>query len=601
MKAVRSSRVMARLNAWLAVALIALLAAPSSASAMHRARAAGQPGPEGSAHYIVFVQRSDGSIRPLAHRNVTLAAGLISATDAQLAAFLARPSRDLHALVATLRSPAGQTLFQTAVEVPQWLRGEFAEQDGTSIDGHLLALEELLFVVRVPALPQATLVLSPRGEKGPVRPVEFDLDRLASTTPPIDLEALHPVHSVASPEGDPANRFDLLIMGDGYTDAQQSDFEADAQQVAAQFFGVSPLAEYANYANVHTLFTPSAESGSDHPPYSPSCGYEDPTCCGDPQMLSDPLQGTMVDTAFDSRYCAYWVHRLLYPDEAKVLAAAAAVPDWDSILLLVNDATYGGSGGIVATIAMHSSAVQIAQHEFGHSFAGLADEYESPYPGYPPCSDLYGPDACEPNVTDVTVREQIKWNPWIEPTTPIPTPEEYAYNGLVGLFEGARYQYTGMYRSGLNCIMRALGQPFCQVPSQTYVLRLYDGGWGVPEEGIRLIEPGSAYPGSPVVLVHPAQQTFGADILQPVGGPDVEIAWLVNGEPVSGEHDPTFTYVTQEGELGVIEITLLVQDVTTLVHPDMAGDSLQSAYTWQVEVHSALYLPLVVRSYSAGR
>ena len=37
---------------------------------------------------------------------------------------------------------------------------------------------------------------------------------------------------------------------------------------------------------------------------------------------------------------------------------------------------------------------------------------------------------------------------------------------LVGLFQGARYLSTGMYRPGYSCIMRILGAPYCQVPGQ---------------------------------------------------------------------------------------------------------------------------------------
>jgi len=44
----------------------------------------------------------------------------------------------------------------------------------------------------------------------------------------------------------------------------------------------------------------------------------------------------------------------------------------------------------------------------------------------------------------------------------------------VGLFEGARYQPNGMYRSGQNCIMRDLSAPFWPVPAQTYVMRFYE-------------------------------------------------------------------------------------------------------------------------------
>ncbi len=578
--------------ALLALILVTLVAMPTPALAARLPQATEQPGAGVSSHYIVFARHSDGSIVPLYHRSVTLF-GLRSLTETQLATFLSEPNRDRQRLVASLRSVEGQTLFQTLVEVPQWLRGEFAARDGASIDGHLITLDESVFVVRVPAVRGTTLALTSWGDDGQAETAAFDLDLLAASTPSIDLQALQASLTGVTPEGDPANRVDLLLMGDGYTAAQQSDFEADAQQVAEQFLGISPLAEHANYVNVHALFTPSSESGADHPPYSPTCGYEDPTCCGDPAMLSDPLQGTMVDTAFDSRYCAYWIHRLLVPDDEKVFAAAGAWPDWDTIILLVNDATYGGSGGPLATVAMHPAAVDLAHHEYGHSFAGLADEYESPYPGYPPCSDISGP-PCEPNVTDVDTRAEIKWNPWIEPTTPIPTPEQSQWDGYVGLFEGARYLPTGMYRPGLNCIMRTLGRPFCQVPSQTYVLTLYDGGWGVPAEGISLIEPGTTDPPSPLILYHPSQQTFGAEILQPVGGPEVEITWLVNGDPVPGEHGEAYTYTTRQDQIGDVEITLHVRDTTDLVHPAMAGDSLQSSYTWSVEVRTRIYLPLVL-------
>ena len=58
-------------------------------------------------------------------------------------------------------------------------------------------------------------------------------------------------------------------------------------------------------------------------------------------MLSDPLAGTFVDTAFDARYCSFQIHRLLVVDGSAVLAAAAAVPSWDRIMVRVNDGTYG--------------------------------------------------------------------------------------------------------------------------------------------------------------------------------------------------------------------------------------------------------------------
>jgi hypothetical protein len=112
---------------------------------------------------------------------------------------------------------------------------------------------------------------------------------------------------------------------------------------------------------------------------------------------------------------------------------------------------------------------------------------ESPFPGYPRCSDLVF--GCEANVTDETEPSRIKWSGWIDAGTPIPTPEDQAYASMPGLFEGARYLETGMYRPRLNCMMRSLGAPFCEVCSQEYVRVLYGGGWGSPAVGIDPIEP----------------------------------------------------------------------------------------------------------------
>ena len=534
------------------------------------------------AHYIVFVQHSDGSIVPLYHRKAAIA-GLLSLPDAKLATFVAKPGRDVEMLGVTMLSDAGQTLFQTLVEVPQWTRGEFAAQDGVSIDGHLIALEEPIFVVRVPAPERSTLVLSPLGERRQAGRVAFDS---TCWQPPRPQRAWkYCSQSRPSLRRKLTQRTGLTCLSwvtatPPCSKPTLRPMLSRSPRTSSRFRRSLSMPTTSTFA---PCLRPRTSLALDHHPDSSSCGYSDPSCCGDPAMLNDPLQGTMVDTAFDSHYCTNRIHRLLTANLSKLYAAAGTVPDWDRIVLVVNDPTYGGSGGSVPTAAMHSLAVQILHHEFGHSLGRLADEYESAYPGYQPCSDLSGP-LCEPNVTDVVIRGQVKWNPWIQPTTPVTTPEESVWNGYVGLFEGARYQPTGMYRPGLACLMRTLGQPSCQVPSQTYVLRLYDGGWGVPAQGISLIEPGTSYPHSPFTLVHPAEQIFRAEILGPIGGPAVQITWLVNGVAVAGEHGATFSYATQPGQLGLTEITLVVKDLTALVHPSMAGDSLQSTYTWSIQV-----------------
>jgi hypothetical protein len=556
-------------------------------------------GPESDqlALYIVFEKHGDGTIAPVYYQPVELAAPLQSVSNKQLTGYLAQPSRNAELMVVALQARDKSIAYQDVVEVSPWLRGEFhGAAAGDPIDGHILSAESPAFVVRVPRIEGTTLVMK---DTRLTTIAKFDLARLAAKTPLITLDP-RAVAESQSMTGSAANRVDFLIMGDGYTVAQSAQFNTDATNVANQFFSISPLSEYKNYFNIYTLFTASSQSGADHPPYDPSCTPSNPNCCSDPTMSSDPLQGQMVNTAFDGRFCSYGLHRLLVVDDDKVMAAAAAVPDWDTILMIVNDTTYGGSGGGIVVASMNSLSTQLALHEFGHSFVNLGDEYSS-YGGVSQtCSDIAGP-ACESNITDVTNPQQIKWNPWILPTTPIPTPESDTYNGLVGLFEGARYLTTGMYRSGLNCIMRSLEAPFCQVPSQSFVLKLYNGGWGVPANGISLIEPGTASPVTPLLLTHPATQLFLADILGPVGGPPVQISWLDNGIPIPGTSGNTITYTTSASSPGLHHIKLHVKDMTSLVHPAMAGTALDDEYTWVVTVSvpplsiNYVFLPLVLK------
>jgi hypothetical protein len=549
------------------------------------------PKPGRLAHYIVFEKHDDGTIVPIYYRPVELSIPLQSLSSDQLTSYLARPSPVTERVVVTLQAADGSMAYQNVVEISPWLRGEFhGAAAGDPIDGHILPAEHPAFVVRLPMIEGTRMVMK---DARLATVAQFDLARLVVETPLISLDPDARAES-QSMTGPAANRVDLLVLGDGYSADQTAKFSADSANFASQFFSISPYSVYQNYFNVQTLFTASSQPGADHPPYDPACLNNDPTCCADPAMLSDPLQGQMANTAFDGRFCTAGIHRLLSVDPGKVLAAAAVVPDWDTIMVIVNDTTYGGSGGYISVTSMNSWSTQIAQHEFGHSFVKLADEYEYGSSTPPKCSDITGP-ACASNVTDVSDPAFIKWNPWILPTTPIPTPEINTYDGLVGLFEGEVYFPTGIYRPGLNCLMRALGTPFCQVPSQSFVLTLYNGGWGVPASGIRLIEPGSTSPSTPLSLTHPAAQLFHAAILEPAGGPPVQISWLDNGIPIPGASGSSFTYNTDASQLGLHKITLLVKDMTPLVHPLMAGTALEQEYTWNVTVQGIVFLPLVLK------
>jgi IgA peptidase M64 len=558
----KASHLMSVAASWLVATIAAtMLAAPAAASS-------GSPW-----HYLVVEVDRSGRIEPVYHERVRLAAPRPSLSEAQAVAARERRRFPQGGVDVELRA-GDEVVFRDLVPFERFVRVEVADHDDTMVRADF-ELSRAAAVIRVPAIDGTTLVLNGGA-------ASLDLDRIDLLAAGFRLAGERPPRTVASvgTTSSPANRVDLLIMGDGYTAAQQSTFASNAASVDASFFSITPYSQYRNFVNVATLFTASTEAGADHPPYLASCSGDDPSCCSDPTAQGDPLAGSYRATAFDARYCSFMIHRLLVADTSKVLAAAAAVPDWDKIFVLVNDTTYGGAGGFLSVTSMNGSAVDVIRHEYGHSFSQLADEYESPYPGFPACSDIGGP-ACEANVTDQTVRAAVKWTSWILPTTPVPTPEGSIYSGELGLFEGARYLASGRYRPRESqCLMRSLGEPFCSICAQAYVKTLYDGGWGVPASGIDPIEPGSENPPTGTVPVN-GSRTFTVGLLTPVGGPPSTVVWRVDGAVQTGQTAPSFTFVPSQSGTYTIQVT--VTDGTPLVNPAMAGSSTSSSRQWTAQ------------------
>ena len=101
-------------------------------------------------------------------------------------------------------------------------------------------------------------------------------------------------------------------------------------------------------------------------------------------------------------------------------------------------------------MAHHEKTLPVVVHEFGHSFAGLADEYAyetEAIPMYP-----HDVEPWEPNIT-TRVDFESKWADLMRSH-----PEQ------AGLYEGAGYSVKGVYRSSADCRMRTNENPtFCAV------------------------------------------------------------------------------------------------------------------------------------------
>jgi len=248
--------------------------------------------------------------------------------------------------------------------------------------------------------------------------------------------------------GNSANRVDIVILGDGYTSSQMQKYKNDVQAAMTQFFNVEPFNEYRNFFNVHRIDVVSSQSGADH-----------------------PERAAFVNTALDATYNCTGIQRLICVNNGKVLTIvgnSVNPSQRDIVLVIVNDPEYGGSGGSVAVTSTNSEVLELILHELGHSFGLLADEYGGPPP--PACNNTIEPFAV--NATRATERALIKWNQWIDASTPIPTLS--TQQGVPGLYEGAVYCDAGLYRPTSGSKMRFLGRPYEQINTEQLIRRIYN-------------------------------------------------------------------------------------------------------------------------------
>jgi len=277
--------------------------------------------------------------------------------------------------------------------------------------------------------------------------------------------------------GPPADKVDLLVIGEGYTAAEMPKFHRDVRRLLPALFAEEPFKSRRSDFNVRALDLPSADSG-----------------------VNRPNAGVFRRTPLSAEYNIFDSERYELTLDNRALRDAASAAPYEFIEILVNDRTYGG-GGIFndqATASVDSAfSPYVFVHEFGHHFAALADEYYTSDVAYE-TGAAEPPEPWEPNVTALHDPAQLKWKDLVTPGTPLPTPwdkaefEKHAaaiqqrrreirarnapesemdalfreqrawdqkflasmkYSGRVGAFEGAAYEARGLYRPETDCIM----------------------------------------------------------------------------------------------------------------------------------------------------
>lgn len=267
--------------------------------------------------------------------------------------------------------------------------------------------------------------------------------------------------------GSPADKWNLVLVAEGYTAADQATFQTRAQELADHILAEPPFNEgtIACALNIYRLDVVSNEAGAD----SPNCADGTGT-------------GTTVATYFDATFCSDGaIRRLCSGDSTLVIdTVEALLPQWHQIIVIVNDAERAGAGGQVAWTTTGGDWLDVALHEMGHAAFGLADEYDcyTCAAGETGRDNYTGGEPTEPNVSTEDDPTAVKWSALVTAagtTATMPNPNCAQQNtgpspvpaGTVGTFEGAQYFHCGLFRPEYACMMRATGDPFCAVCRQT--------------------------------------------------------------------------------------------------------------------------------------
>ncbi|ASJ72363.1 M64 family metallopeptidase [Granulosicoccus antarcticus] len=338
----------------------------------------------------------------------------------------------------------------------------------------------------------------------------------------------------------------VVILGDGYTIDQQNLFREHADTLIENLREDAGIVAHFDALSFHTIYTESKSTNADD---------------------SDLVDAR--DTYYDSAYGCGSIQRLICANNLTLLQTAIEeYPDFDQVILLVNDVRFGGSGNSGSSTAITSAYFpEIALHEMGHSQANLADEY---------IDNLIVETAGLPafvegnfaNVTAISDPELVPWAHWIDPAEPLPQMDG---DQGVGIFEGGLYRDKGIYRATYDSRMRNYNAEFGPVNSERWILSLYEDTDG----GIHGFLPVTRS----VKLASGESQTF---VVSPIFEQNVQkVEWVLDGEILEPGLDPNSLTLTPATGRHVLSLT--VSDISGAIRKPAPHPGVFS-WTWVVEV-----------------
>ena len=245
--------------------------------------------------------------------------------------------------------------------------------------------------------------------------------------------------------GDSKECIDVVILAEGYTAEEMDIFMADAKITADEILSYEPFNTHRDKFNFIAVTSPSLDSN-----------------------VSVPQEGAWRNTAVGSNFMTFYMPRYLTSSRVYDMYDLVTNIPCEHFVILANTDTYGGGGiynSYTLTTAHHRDFKPVVVHEFGHSFAGLGDEYF--YDNADNNDEMHSlsHEPWEPNITTL-VDFESKWADMVAEGVEIPTQvtEQRTREYVVGVYEGGGYRSKGIYRPTDVCRMRNnTAERFCPV------------------------------------------------------------------------------------------------------------------------------------------
>ncbi len=346
--------------------------------------------------------------------------------------------------------------------------------------------------------------------------------------------------TVERDNGPPNNRINLIIIGDGYTASElETTWKTHVSNALNVMFGpnTEPYRTYQKYINVCRINVASPQSGVDIAKGSwPPSSYtytEYKNTAFDGVCNEENRLGTMDDQKVRQKL-------------GEVLAGTGVDADWVGAVLNTN--RWCNAGGAFANWAGATSPLDVAFHEAGHSWHGLADEYGGP--------GVYSGN--EPSAVNVTKTYGAKWPEWQGFDQPV--------IGRIGWYEGGYYVTSGIYRPSNDSKMNWTGNPHNAICMQKMVRDIY-----------ALVRPIDAWTDNQLTLVNPCRIA-----IKLVDSSLVQVTWSIDGVKVDTTDKETLWLNTRTLSAGHHTVAVEVKDPTLYVRNDTTN--LRQQIQWTVTI-----------------